>query len=181
MKLRVYNNSNLLNTIKPYKKMKLKEINYEKNLSLNNSLNLIHSNLLTKRNDMNKDSTIIINWKKMVNNQFINKNILNHNFQSNSVKNLFDLRLMSKKKDKEINGIYKGSSRNISFEKNFYSLRNINSMLNKSKREESPLKYIDIKLIKDQNKKIKNYNSDYENKIIIAKENENLLKNEKIN
>ena len=54
-------------------------------------------------------------------------------------------------------------------------------MLNKSKREESPLKYIDIKLIKDQNKKIKNYNSDYENKIIIAKENENLLKNEKIN
>ena len=92
MKLRVYNNSNLLNTIKPYKKMKLKEINYEKNLSLNNSLNLIHSNLLTKRNDMNKDSTIIINWKKMVNNQFINKNILNHNFQSNSVKNLFDLR-----------------------------------------------------------------------------------------
>lgn len=181
MKLRVYNNSNLLNTIKPYKKMKLKEINYEKNLSLNNSLNLIHSNLLTKRNDMNKDSTIIINWKKMVNNQFINKNILNHNFQSNSVKNLFDLRLMSKKKDKEINGIYKGISRNISFEKNFYSLRNINSMLNKSKREESPLKYIDIKLIKDQNKKIKNYNSDYENKIIIAKENENLLKNEKIN
>ena len=101
MKLRGNYNSNLLNTIKPYKKMKLKEINYEKNLSLNNSLNLIHPNLLTKRNDLKKDSTIIVNWKKMVNNQFINKNILNHNFQSNSVKNLFDLRLMSKKKTKK--------------------------------------------------------------------------------
>ena len=116
----------------------------------------------------------------MVKNKFTKQNFINPNFQSNSVKNLFDLKLKSKKHDIEVSGIYKGSSRNISFEKNFYSLRNINSMLNKSKREESPLKYIDIKLIKDQNKKIKNYNSDYENKIIL-KENEKLLKNEKIN
>ena len=169
-----------MNNIKPYKKMKLKEINYEKNLSLNNSLNLMHSNLLTKRNDIKKDSTIIINWKKMVNNQFMNRNLLNHNLHSNSVKHLFDLRLKSKKSDIEINGIYKGTSRNISFEKNFHSLRNINSMLNKSKRDESPLKHIDnFKIFKDQNKKIKNYNSDYENKIILN-ENEKLLKNEKI-
>ena len=173
MKLRVYNNSNLLNTIKPYKKMKLKEINYEKNLSLNNSLNLIHSNLLTKKNDILKDSTIIVNWKKMVKNKFTKQNFINPNFQSNSVKNLFDLKLKSKKHDIEVSGIYKGSSRNISFEKNFYSLRNISNLLNKSKKDESTFKYIEnYKLLKEQNKNnIINYNSDYENKIIIPKEN----------
>ena len=173
MKLRVYNNSNLLNTIKPYKKMKLKEINYEKNLSLNNSLNLIHSNLLTKKNDILKDSTIIVNWKKMVKNKFTKQNSINPNFQSNSVKNLFDLKLKSKKHDIEVSGIYKGSSRNISFEKNFYSLRNISNLLNKSKKDESTFKYIEnYKLLKEQNKNnIINYNSDYENKIIIPKEN----------
>jgi len=172
MKLKFNNNANLLNNIKPYKKMKLKEINYEKNLSLNNSLNLIHSNL-TKKNDILKDSTIIVNWKKMVKNKFTKQNFINPNFQSNSVKNLFDLKLKSKKHDIEVSGIYKGSSRNISFEKNFYSLRNISNLLNKSKKDESTFKYIEnYKLLKEQNKNnIINYNSDYENKIIIPKEN----------
>ena len=172
MKLKFNNNANLLNNIKPYKKMKLKEINYEKNLSLNNSLNLIHSNL-TKKNDILKDSTIIVNWKKMVKNKFTKQNSINPNFQSNSVKNLFDLKLKSKKHDIEVSGIYKGSSRNISFEKNFYSLRNISNLLNKSKKDESTFKYIEnYKLLKEQNKNnIINYNSDYENKIIIPKEN----------
>jgi len=173
MKLKFNNNANLLNNIKPYKKMKLKEINYEKNLSLNNSLNLIHSNLLTKKNDILKDSTIIVNWKKIVKNKFTKQNSINPNFQSNSVKNLFDLKLKSKKHDIEVSGIYKGSSRNISFEKNFYSLRNISNLLNKSKKDESTFKYIEnYKLLKEQNKNnIINYNSDYENKIIIPKEN----------
>jgi hypothetical protein len=109
----------------------------------------------------------------MVKNKFTKQNFINPNFQSNSVKNLFDLKLKSKKHDIEVSGIYKGSSRNISFEKNFYSLRNISNLLNKSKKDESTFKYIEnYKLLKEQNKNnIINYNSDYENKIIIPKEN----------
>lgn len=148
LKLKI--NSKLQYNLSPIKRNKIKEINKEKNSSLNNTLCLIHSKSYSRlKFDSNLNpEKFIKKYDKKIMRKYLSQN------NNGSLKHILNNKCLTKKE----NEIIHKNSRNISFDKNFSSLRNL-SFLQKSKMEESHLNKVEsYKLI---NKNKLNYDRNY--------------------
>ena len=165
LKLKI--NSKLQYNLSPIKRNKIKEINKEKNSSLNNTLCLIHSKSYSRlKFDSNLNpEKFIKKYDKKIMRKYLSQN------NNGSLKHILNNKCLTKKE----NEIIHKNSRNISFDKNFSSLRNL-SFLQKSKMEESHLNKVEsYKLI---NKNKLNYDRNYKGN----SQNQTFTKNEnKIN
>ena len=163
LKLKI--NSNLQYNLSPIKRNNIKEMNKEKNSSLNNTLCLIHSKSYSR---LKFDSNINLNpekFKKQYDKKIMRKYLSQNN--NGSLKHILNNKCLTKKE----NEIFHKNSRNISFDKNFSSLRNL-SFLQKSKMEESHLNKVEsYKLI---NKNKLNYDRNYKGN----SQNQTFTKNE---
>lgn len=161
LKLKI--NSNLQYNLSPIKRNKIKEINKEKNSSLNNTLCLIHSKSYSRlKFDSNLNpEKFIKKYDKKIMRKYLSQN------NNGSLKHILNNKCLTKKE----NEIIHKNSRNISFDKNFSSLRNL-SFLQKSKMEESHLNKVEsYKLI---NKNKLNYDRNYKGN----SQNQTFTKNE---
>ena len=156
-------NSKLQYNLSPIKRNKIKEINKEKNSSLNNTLCLIHSKSYSRlKFDSNLNpEKFIKKYDKKIMRKYLSQN------NNGSLKHILNNKCLTKKE----NEIFHKNSRNISFDKNFSSLRNL-SFLQKSKMEESHLNKVEsYKLI---NKNKLNYDRNYKGN----SQNQTFTKNE---
>lgn len=161
LKLKI--NSKLQYNLSPIKRNKIKEINKEKNSSLNNTLCLIHSKSYSRlKFDSNLNpEKFIKKYDKKIMRKYLSQN------NNGSLKHILNNKCLTKKE----NEIIHKNSRNISFDKNFSSLRNL-SFLQKSKMEESHLNKVEsYKLI---NKNKLNYDRNYKGN----SQNQTFTKNE---
>jgi hypothetical protein len=160
-------NSNLQYNISPIKRNKFKEINKEKNSPLNNTLCLIHSKSYSR---LKFDSNINLNPEKFIK-QYNKKIMRKYLSQKNngSLKHILNNNCLTKKE----NEIIHKNSRNISFDKNFSSLRNL-SFLQKSKMEESHLNKVESFKLFKKNKNKLNYDRNYKGN----SQNQTFTKNE---
>ena len=160
-------NSNLQYNISPIKRNKFKEINKEKNSPLNNTLCLIHSKSYSR---LKFDSNINLNPEKFIK-QYNKKIMRKYLSQKNngSLKHILNNNCLTKKE----NEIIHKNSRNISFDKNFSSLRNL-SFLQKSKMEESHLNKVESYKLFKKNKNKLNYDRNYKGN----SQNQTFTKNE---
>lgn len=161
LKLKI--NSKLQYNLSPIKRNKIKEINKEKNSSLNNTLCLIHSKSYSRlKFDSNLNpEKFIKKYDKKIMRKYLSQN------NNGSLKHILNNKCLTKKE----NEIFHKNSRNISFDKNFSSLRNL-SFLQKSKMEESHLNKVEsYKLI---NKNKLNYDRNYKGN----SQNQTFTKNE---
>ena len=161
LKLKI--NSKLQYNLSPIKRNKIKEINKEKNSSLNNTLCLIHSKSYSRlKFDSNLNpEKFIKKYDKKIMRKYLSQN------NNGSLKHILNNNCLTKKE----NEIIHKNSRNISFDKNFSSLRNL-SFLQKSKMEESHLNKVEsYKLI---NKNKLNYDRNYKGN----SQNQTFTKNE---
>lgn len=160
-------NSNLQYNISPIKRNKIKEINKEKNSPLNNTLCLIHSKSYSR---LKFDSNINLNPEKFIK-QYNKKIMRKYLSQKNngSLKHILNNNCLTKKE----NEIIHKNSRNISFDKNFSSLRNL-SFLQKSKMEESHLNKVESYKLFKKNKNKLNYDRNYKGN----SQNQTFTKNE---
>ena len=160
-------NSNLQYNLSPIKRNKIKEINKEKNSPLNNTLCLIHSKSYSR---LKFDSNINLNPEKFIK-QYNKKIMRKYLSQKNngSLKHILNNNCLTKKE----NEIIHKNSRNISFDKNFSSLRNL-SFLQKSKMEESHLNKVESYKLFKKNKNKLNYDRNYKGN----SQNQTFTKNE---
>ena len=160
-------NSNLQYNLSPIKRNKFKEINKEKNSPLNNTLCLIHSKSYSR---LKFDSNINLNPEKFIK-QYNKKIMRKYLSQKNngSLKHILNNNCLTKKE----NEIIHKNSRNISFDKNFSSLRNL-SFLQKSKMEESHLNKVESYKLFKKNKNKLNYDRNYKGN----SQNQTFTKNE---
>ena len=162
LKLKI--NSKLQYNLSPIKRNKIKEINKEKNSSLNNTLCLIHSKSYSRlKFDSNLNpEKFIKKYDKKIMRKYLSQN------NNGSLKHILNNKCLTKKE----NEIFHKNSRNISFDKNFSSLRNL-SFLQKSKMEESHLNKVESYKLINKNKLNydRNYKGDSQNQTFTKNEN----------